>query len=86
MSSFVPVVAIELGCFPYTPKGSMAALMILYQRVGDWLWRVYGPHDAFKLAHIWFSSSYVGVRQAPMLAKIVFQREESASIGWWWFS
>ena len=36
-----------LSSFPYTPEASMAALKFFYRELGDRLWGVYGPRDAF---------------------------------------
>ncbi len=59
-----------LSSFPYTPKASMAALKFFYRDLGDRLWGVYGPHDAFNLSHNWFSPVYMGLDQAPIVVMI----------------
>jgi hypothetical protein len=56
-----------LASFPYTPKASMAALKFFYRDVGDRLWGVYGPRDAFNLTQNWFSPVYMGLDQAPIV-------------------
>jgi hypothetical protein len=59
-----------LGSFPYTPEESMAALKYFYRTLGDRLWGVYGPTDAFNLSANWFSPTYLGLDQAPIVVMI----------------
>jgi hypothetical protein len=59
-----------LASFPYTPKESMAALRHFYRDLGDRLWGVYGPRDAFNLEHNWFSPIYMGLNQAPITVMV----------------
>jgi len=59
-----------LSSFPYTPEASMAALKFFYRDLGDRLWGVYGPHDAFNLTHNWFSPVYMGLDQAPIVVMV----------------
>ena len=63
-----------LASFPYTPEESMAALKYFYRTLGDRLWGVYGPRDAFNLRQNWFSPSYLGLDQAPIVVMIENQR------------
>jgi hypothetical protein len=63
-----------LGSFPYTPEESMAALKYFYRTLGDRLWGVYGPTDAFNLSKNWFSPMYLGLDQAPMVVMVENQR------------
>jgi hypothetical protein len=56
-----------LSSFPYTPEASMAALKFFYRQLGDRLWGVYGPRDAFNLTQNWFSPVYMGLDQAPIV-------------------
>ncbi len=63
-----------LGSFPYTPEESMAALKYFYRNLGDRLWGVYGPTDAFNLKQNWFSPTYLGLDQAPIVVMIENQR------------
>lgn len=63
-----------LGSFPYTPEESMAALKYFYRTLGDRLWGVYGPTDAFNLSENWFSPSYLGLDQAPIAVMIENRR------------
>jgi hypothetical protein len=59
-----------LASFPYTPEASMAALKFFYRELGDRLWGVYGPHDAFNLTRNWFSPVYMGLDQAPIVVMV----------------
>ncbi|HEY6491588.1 MAG TPA: glucoamylase family protein [Terracidiphilus sp.] len=59
-----------LGSFPYTPSESMAALKYFYRTLGDRLWGIYGPTDAFNLSNNWFSPMYLALDQAPMVVMI----------------
>jgi exo beta-1,2-glucooligosaccharide sophorohydrolase (non-reducing end) len=68
-----------LGSFPYTPTESMAALKYLYRNLGDRLWGIYGPTDAFNLSRNWFSPMYLGLDQAPMVVMV-----ENARTGLIW--
>jgi hypothetical protein len=59
-----------LASFPYTPEQSMAALKHFYRDLGDRLWGVYGPRDAFNLQQNWFSPIYMGLNQAPITVMV----------------
>ena len=59
-----------LASFPYTPEASMAALKHFYRDLGDRIWGIYGPRDAFNLNHNWFSPIYMGLNQAPITVMI----------------
>ena len=59
-----------LSSFPYTPEASMAALKHFYRDLGDPLWDVYGPRDAFNLDENWYSPIYMGLNQAPITVMI----------------
>lgn len=59
-----------LASFPYTPDASMAALKHFYRDLGDRLWGIYGPRDAFNLDHNWFSPICMGLNQAPITVMI----------------
>ena len=59
-----------LASFPYTPDASMAALKFFYRDLGDRLWGIYGPRDAFNLTHNWFSPIYMGLDQAPIAVMV----------------
>jgi hypothetical protein len=59
-----------LASFPYTPEASMAALKHFYRALGDRLWGIYGPRDAFNLDQNWFAPIYMGLNQAPITVMI----------------
>jgi len=55
-----------LASFPYTPDASMAAFKHFYRDLGDRLWGIYGPIDAYNLDDDWWSPIYMGLNQAPI--------------------
>jgi len=59
-----------LASFPYTPEASLAALKHFYRDLGDRLWGIYGPRDAFNLGQNWFAPIYMGLDQAPIAVMI----------------
>jgi exo beta-1,2-glucooligosaccharide sophorohydrolase (non-reducing end) len=59
-----------LASFPYTPDASMEALKHFYRDLGDPLWDIYGPRDAFNLDTNWYSPIYMGLNQAPITVMI----------------
>jgi hypothetical protein len=59
-----------LASFPYTSDASMAAFKHFYRDLGDRLWDVYGPRDAFDLDQNWFAPIYMGLNQAPITVMI----------------
>ena len=63
-----------LASFPYTPEASMAAVKHFYRDLGDKLWGVYGPLDAYNLDDDWWSPIYMGLNQAPITVMIENQR------------
>ncbi|HET8967554.1 MAG TPA: glucoamylase family protein [Candidatus Acidoferrum sp.] len=63
-----------LASFPYTPDASMAAFKHFYRDLGDKLWGVYGPRDAYNLDDDWWSPIYMGLNQAPITVMIENQR------------
>ena len=63
-----------LASFPYTPEASMAAFKHFYRDLGDKLWGVYGPLDAYNLDDDWWSPIYMGLNQAPITVMIENQR------------
>jgi exo beta-1,2-glucooligosaccharide sophorohydrolase (non-reducing end) len=54
-----------LASFPYTPEASMAALKFFYRQLGDRLWGVYGPRDAFNLNAELVLARLHGARPGP---------------------
>ena len=63
-----------LASFPYTPEASMAAFKHFYRDLGDKLWGVYGPLDAYNLDADWWSPIYMGLNQAPITVMVENQR------------
>ena len=63
-----------LASFPYAPDASMAAFKHFYRDLGDNLWGVYGPLDAYNLDDHWWSPIYMGLNQAPITVMIENQR------------
>lgn len=59
-----------LASFPYTPDASMSAFKYFYRDLGDRLWDIYGPRDAFNLDQDWFAPIYMGLNQAPITVMI----------------
>ena len=48
----------------------MMALKHFYRDLGDRLWGVYGPRDAFNLQKNWLSPIYMGLNQAPIVVMV----------------
>jgi hypothetical protein len=59
-----------LGCFPYTPDESLAALKHFYRELGAKVWGVYGFHDGFNQSQQWFDEVYMGLNQAQIVVMI----------------
>jgi exo beta-1,2-glucooligosaccharide sophorohydrolase (non-reducing end) len=59
-----------LASFPYTPEASMLAFKHYYRDLGDPLWGIYGPRDAFNQGEDWISPIYMGLNQAPIVVMI----------------
>jgi hypothetical protein len=59
-----------LASFPYTPEASMAAFKHFYRDLGDRIWGIYGPLDAFNESQDWISPIYMGLNQAPITVMI----------------
>ena len=59
-----------LSSFPYTPEASMLAFKHYYRDLGDQLWDIYGPRDAFNPGQDWISPLYMGLNQAPIVVMI----------------
>ncbi len=59
-----------LASFPYTPEASMAAFKHYYRDLGDRLWDVYGPRDAYNPTRHWISPISMGLNQAPIVVMI----------------
>jgi hypothetical protein len=48
----------------------MAAFKHFYRDLGDRLWGIYGPRDAFNLDQDWWSNIYMGLNQAPITVMV----------------
>ena len=59
-----------LASFPYTPDASMAAFRHFYRDLGDRIWGIYGPIDAYNLDDDWWSPIYMGLNQAPITVMV----------------
>lgn len=59
-----------LASFPYTPEASMLAFKHYYRDLGDQLWDIYGPRDAYNPGQDWVSPVYMGLNQAPITIMI----------------
>jgi hypothetical protein len=59
-----------LGCMPYTPEESMAALKHFYRKLGAKAWGAYGFHDGFNETEQWFDEVYMGLNQAQIVVGI----------------
>lgn len=59
-----------LSSFPYTPEASMEALKHYYRELGNQLWDIYGPRDAFDPKEDWISPIYMGLNQAPIAVMV----------------
>src|SRR4029077_4942384 len=59
-----------LASFPYAPEASMAAFKHFYRDLGDRIWGIYGPLDAFNESQDWISPIYMGLNQAPIAVMI----------------
>ncbi len=59
-----------LASFPYTPEASMAAFKHFYRDLGDRLWGIYGPIDAYSVDEDWWSPIYMGLNQAPITVMV----------------
>ena len=59
-----------LASFPYTPEASMLTLKHYYRDLGDQLWDIYGPRDAYNPGQNWVSPIYMGLNQAPIVVMV----------------
>jgi hypothetical protein len=58
------------GSFAFTPQMSLVALRHMYDAYRTQLWGPYGFKDAFNPSANWFSSSYLGIDQGPIVLMI----------------
>ncbi len=59
-----------LGCMPYTPEASMAALKHYYRDLGSKVWGIFGFHDSFNPTEDWYEPVYMALDQAPITVMI----------------
>ncbi len=59
-----------LASFPYTPEASMAAFKHFYRDLGNRMWDIYGPRDAYNPGANWYSPIYMGLNQAPITVMV----------------
>jgi hypothetical protein len=59
-----------LASFAYTPEESMTAFKHYYRDLGEQLWNIYGPRDAYNISEDWISPVYMGLNQAPIVVMI----------------
>jgi len=59
-----------LASFPYTPEASMQAFKHYYRDLGQELWGIYGPRDAYSPSASWVSPIYMGLNQAPIVVMV----------------
>ncbi|MCC6491861.1 MAG: hypothetical protein IT424_02450 [Pirellulales bacterium] len=59
-----------LGCMPYAPAESLAALKHFYRDLGGRTWGAYGFHDGFNETENWFDEVYMGLNQAQIVVGI----------------
>lgn len=60
----------SIGCMPYVPEESLAALKHMYREWGHKTWGVYGFHDGFNPTEDWFDECYMGLNQAQIVVGI----------------
>ena len=59
-----------MASYAYTPQQTMLALKHWYRDLGANLWSVYGFRDAFNEGQNWYSSTNMGLNQAPQTVMI----------------
>lgn len=59
-----------LGCMPYTPQASLAALKHYYRDLGPKVWGIFGFHDSFNQTENWYEPVYMALDQAPIVVMI----------------
>jgi exo beta-1,2-glucooligosaccharide sophorohydrolase (non-reducing end) len=52
----------------------MAAFTHYYRDLGEQLWDIYGPRDAYNVSEDWISPVYMGLNQAPIVVMIENRR------------
>ena len=59
-----------MASYAYTPQQTMLALKHWYRDMGAQLWSIYGFRDAFNESRNWYSSTNMGLNQAPQTVMI----------------
>ncbi len=59
-----------IGSYAYTPQQSLLALKHWYRDMGAQTWSIYGFRDAFNEGENWYSSTNMGLNQAPQVVMI----------------
>ena len=59
-----------ISSYAYTPAASLLALKHWYRDLGAQLWNMYGFRDAFNETQNWYSSTNMGLNQAPQTVMI----------------
>ena len=66
--TIAPTGAVSSYC--YTPEQSLLAIKHWYRDLGRNLWSIYGFRDAFNETENWYSSTNMGLNQAPQVVMI----------------
>ncbi len=66
--TIAPTGAVSSYC--YTPEASLLAIRHWYRDLGQHLWSIYGFRDAFNEQDNWYSSTNMGLNQAPQVVMI----------------
>lgn len=66
--TIAPTGAVSSYC--YTPQESLLAIKHWYRDLGRNLWSIYGFRDAFNETENWYSSTTMGLNQAPQVVMI----------------
>ena len=66
--TIAPTGAVSSYC--YTPQESMLAIKHWYRDMGKNLWNIYGFRDGFNETQNWYSSTTMGLNQAPQVVMI----------------
>ncbi len=59
-----------IASYAYTPQQSLLALKHWYRDMGAQTWSIYGFRDAFNEGENWYSSTNMGLNQAPQVVMI----------------
>ena len=59
-----------LSSYPYVPDLALAALHGFHDRLGDRIWKRFGPTDAFNETAGWYAATTLAIDQAPIVVMI----------------